>query len=303
MSASSAKSVLQKRAHALAAIRHYFAERDILEVETPLLGQYPVSDPQLDNLRVENPFANKNSWQYLQTSPEYAMKQLLAMGSGSIYQLCKAFRKDQPGRLHAVEFTLLEWYRQGFTLAELIDDVACLVKELTARNWPQQVISYRDAFLQYVGIDPFAVNIDELRGVAREKIDVSFDDDDMDVWLDLLLTHLIEPQLGWDGLTFLTDYPPSQAALSRLKSDSCGNLVAERFELYMQGVEIANGYHELNDADEQLQRFEVDNKKRIAIGKPAVEIDKTLIAAMREPGIPDCSGVALGVDRLMLFVD
>lgn len=304
---------LAKRAATLASIRHYFSQQQVLEVETPLLGQYPVTDPQLDNLRVENPFvitpasssSNSNSnpsadYLYLATSPEYSMKQLLSLGSGSIYQISKAFRQDEPSRLHAMEFTMLEWYRMDYDMDELIDDVAALIHSLIP-DAAVEKISYRDAFIRYAGVDPFTASSDELELIAKQKMDVSFTHQSKDVWLDLLLTHCVEEHLGKNGMTFLYDYPESQSALARLSINADGQTIAKRFELYMSGIELANGYHELTDATEQMRRFECDNQQRLQAGDPAREIDAGLVAAL-DRGLPNCAGVALGIDRLLLLL-
>lgn len=304
LSKKDTRARLQQRARALSTIRNYFFEQDVLEVETPLLSRCPVSDPYLDNLKVENHLAasvaNEQPWLYLQTSPEYGMKQWLAQGSGSIYQLCKAFRQDPRGRLHQPEFSILEWYREGFSLEQLMFDVAALVNRVIPER-PISMLSYRDAFLQYLDLDAFCCSDEALAKRAKETIDVSFDSASRDVWLDLLLTHKVEPHLGRDRLTFLYHYPPSQAALAKVVCDSDENSVANRFELYIEGVEIANGYEELTDYTEFCQRFNQDNKNRIAMKKPEVVMDNDFARAM-ESGIPDCSGVALGIDRLLLFL-
>ena len=294
---------LAKRAATLASIRQYFAEQQVLEVETPLLGQYPVTDPQLENLRVENPFATAPSdaeYLYLATSPEYAMKQLLSLGSGSIYQITKAFRQDAPGRLHAMEFTMLEWYRLDYDMDDLIDDVAALIHHLLP-TLSVEKISYRDAFIRYADVDPFTATSDELELMAKQKMDVSFSKQSKDVWLDLLLTHCVEKNLGCEGMTFLYDYPASQSALARLGADSDNRAVAKRFELYINGIELANGYHELTDAAEQMQRFKADNQWRLQAGEPARDIDAGLVEAL-DRGLPNCAGVALGIDRLLLLL-
>ena len=294
---------LAKRAATLSRIRHYFSQQQVLEVETPLLGQYPVTDPQLDNIRVENPFAVTQAdshYLYLATSPEYSMKQLLSLGSGSIYQIAKAFRQDTPGRLHAMEFTMLEWYRMDYDMDALIDDVAGLILSLMP-NTAVEKISYREAFIRYADVDPFTATSDDLEFVARQTMDVSFTDQHKDVWLDLLLTHCVEKNLGQKGMTFLFDYPESQSALARLAVNPNGQTVAKRFELYINGIELANGYHELTDAAEQMRRFESDNQIRLQAGAPAREIDAGLVAAL-DRGLPNCAGVALGIDRLMLLL-
>ncbi len=307
LSPSDVQTKLLMRASLLARIREYFARRDVVEVETPLLSHYPVTDPQLENLQVSNPFArNKiDKWLYLNTSPEYAMKQLLSLGSGSIYQIVKAFRQDQPGHLHSMEFTLLEWYRVDFDMQQLMDDVAALIHAIDpdqTRKRSVQKLCYRDAFIQYADIDPFTATAQQLEAHTREFIDIDFTDQPKDTWLDLLLTHRVEPRLGHEAMTFIYDYPESQAALAQLRQDDAGNTVAARFELYMNGIELANGYQELTDAEEQLARFEHDNVTRRAMGKAERAIDQNFIASLRN-GLPDCSGVALGIDRLLLALN
>lgn len=283
---------LRQRARIVAALRNYFAQQNILEVETPQLAHATVTDPHLASIAVPG-------HGYLQTSPEYAMKRLLAAGSGSIYQIAKVFRADEAGRRHDPEFTMLEWYRVGFSLDELIDDVASVARialgDLTMTRY-----RYRDLFRTHLNIDPLTCDTDTLANVAKKHIDTSFTDADRDTWLELLMSHLIEPALGIDELSFVVDYPPSQAALARLRVDDDGQRVASRFELYCRGVELANGYHELVDAKEQRARFDADLRERQTLHLPAVPVDENLLAAL-EHGLPDCSGVALGLDRLIML--
>ncbi len=282
--------MLAARAGLLAQIRDFFARRAVLEVETPLLSAGTVTDPNIE------PMAVAERW--LQTSPEYAMKRLLAAGSGPIYQLCKAFRAGEAGLRHNPEFSLLEWYRPGFTLQQLMAEVADLVGSLLPRtDWHS--FTYRELFQKFLDVDPFAADIGELRALSRQHIDLSFDEDGRDVWLDLLLTHLIEPRLAELGAVFVQDYPASQAALARLRQDG-EDRVAQRFELYIDGLELANGYCELTDADELAQRFAMDNRQLQRAGSAARPVDQRLQQAMRA-GLPDCSGVALGVDRLLML--
>lgn len=283
---------LRRRAQIVAQIRAYFAQQQVLEVETPQLCPTTVTDPHLHSMQVPG-------HGYLQTSPEYAMKRLLAAGSGSIYQIARVFRADEMGRRHHPEFTMLEWYRVGFTPDQLIDDVAavaCLALGETrcVRH------RYRDLFRTRLGLDPLSCSVDQLRAVARRHVDLAFDEADRDTWLELLMSQVIEPTLGIDTLSFVVDYPPSQAALARLHLDDEGQVVASRFELYHRGVELANGYHELLDADEQRARFAADLREREALGLPAIPIDEPLLAALAS-GLPDCSGVALGLDRLIML--
>ncbi len=283
---------LRRRAAIVARIRAYFAAHGVLEVETPQLCPATVTDPHLHSICVP-------TYGYLQTSPEYAMKRLLAAGSGSIYQIARVFRADEVGWRHNPEFTMLEWYRVGLTPERLIDDVAAIAR-IALGETACVCHRYRDLFRAHLDLDPLTCSIDTLRTAARQHIDIAFDDADRDTWLELLMSHVIEPKLGSDALCFVVDYPPSQAALARLRIDADGQAVASRFELYHRGVELANGYHELLDAGEQRERFAADLREREALGLPAIPVDHKLLAAL-EYGLPDCSGVALGLDRLVML--
>ena len=307
LTAKNVKQCLGKRAKILAAIRRYFDQQQVLEVDTPLLSDYPITDPQLDNIKVENPTVNYQStsqtWLYLTTSPEYAMKQLLSLGSGSIYQICKSFRQDVPGPKHSIEFTLLEWYRVGFKIADLIDDVTSLLMTLIPAGLMAngvEILSYREAFLRHLSIDPFSLTRAQLENFAHQKIDCDFTDQDKDIWLDLLMSHCIGPNLGHQAPCFLIDYPASQAALAKIDHDEQGNLVAKRFELYIEGIELANGYEELTGHDQHVDRFEQDNQRRHELGLPTQAVDQHFLKALKS-GLPECAGVALGVDRLLLL--
>ena len=289
---------LRQRAALLATIRDFFAVRGVLEVETPLLCSRGVTDPAIEPLVVRDGRSLAAGPRYLQTSPEYAMKRLLAAGSGPIYQICKAFRDGEAGRRHNPEFTLLEWYRPGMDHHGLMAEVAALVCScLGARPW--QAFSYREAFQRSLQLDPFTAEIAELQRAARQLTDPGTLTGGRDLWLDLLLTHGVEPWLAGQGLCFLYDYPASQAALSRLAQRD-GHRVGERFELYIDGVEVANGYHELADAAEQRARFEADNRQREASGQSPRALDEALLAALAH-GLPAASGVALGLDRLLML--
>jgi lysyl-tRNA synthetase class 2 len=284
------QAALAARARLLAQLRTFFELRSVLEVETPLLGAGTVTDVHID------PMSCGERW--LQTSPEYAMKRLLAAGSGSIYQICKAFRQGEAGTRHNPEFTMLEWYRPDFTLHDLVQEVASLVCEVLEREaWGQ--CTYQQLFQHYLELDPFTLDTAALAAFARERLDINFEPEHRDTWLDLLLSHLIEPHLAERGMLFVYDYPPSQAALARLRRDG-DHQVAERFELYVDGVELANGYCELTDAQEQASRFAGDNEQRIAAGLASRPADLRLLQAL-EQGLPACSGVALGVDRLLML--
>ncbi len=288
---------LRLRARLLEQIRAFFAARGVLEVDTPLLGPAPGSDPQQHCLDLDVPGAGRR---YLQPSPEFAMKRLLAAGSGSIYQLCKAFRAGEHGSRHRVEFTLLEWYRTGFDYRALMDEVQALVCGLLGRP-AAQVFSYGELFRRHAGIDAFATDEATVwQRVAAAGIEPSptLRAAGRDAALDILLTRLIEPAIAPLGAVFVYDYPASQAALARLRPDQPA--LAERFELYVDGIELANGWSELTDAVEQRRRFEADNRKRQALGLPTVPLDEGLLAALAH-GLPDCAGVALGFDRLLML--
>jgi lysyl-tRNA synthetase class 2 len=282
--------LLRARAQLLATIRQFFAERDVLEVETPLLCQAAALDPDLEPVQVGE--------RYLQTSPEFAMKRLLAAGSGPIYQICKAFRGDEAGRRHNPEFTLLEWYRPSFDQQQMMDEVRELIELfLPGRSWSQ--ISYRQLFQQHLALDPWLSDVRELEACARAAMDVAFATASRDQWLDLLLSHLLEPRLAEAGMVFVHDFPPSQAALSRLKQVQ-GVAVSDRFELYADGIELANAYCELTDASEQAQRFRRDIGELQQRGAPPRRVDERLLSALQH-GLPDSSGVALGLDRLLML--
>ncbi|RMH22290.1 MAG: EF-P lysine aminoacylase GenX [Acidobacteria bacterium] len=285
---------LRRRAALIARIRLFFAARGVLEVETPLLAAAAVTDLHLASFELDAGGERR----YLQTSPEFAMKRLLAAGSGPIYQLGKAFRDGEVGRLHNPEFTLLEWYRPGFDHHALMDEVDAFLGEILGLP-PAERIPYGELFERHLGIDPHRAGAAELRRcVRRRDLDVEGLAEERDPWLDVLLSHVLEPRLGRGRPTFVYDYPASQAALARLRDGDPP--VAERFEVYVEGIELANGYHELVDAAEQRRRFAADLARRRERGLPAVAMDERLLAAL-DHGLPPCAGVALGVDRLALL--
>lgn len=294
---------LRLRARLLGRVRQFFAVRDVLEVETPMLSAAATPAPHLDSFVVayHGPWGPASGQLHLHTSPEFPMKRLLAAGSGSIYQLCKVFRDGEAGALHNPEFTMLEWYRVGFELPQLIDEVEALLRAVLAgvRDLsPARYLTYRDLFKCYAGVDGLAATVAELRACLKvhgHNVPHGMPEDDPDAWRDLVLTHVIEPQLR--GLLFVFDYPASQAALARIKPGDPP--VAARFECYLDGVELANGFHELTAADEQRQRFEQENATRVAAGRTPMPIDDNFIAALQS-GVPECCGVALGVDRLLM---
>ena len=290
----------------LAQAREFFAGRGILEVETPLLSRGVVVDRHLDPpLCSYNPGADgEEESLYLQTSPEAAMKRLLAAGLGSIYQVSRAFRGGERGRLHNPEFTLIEWYRPGLDHHGLMDEVGALLAKLLPRrckpgSWEK--LSYRQLFRDRLGIDPLQCEVGELGQVAESlgvEVHGDFPWKDKDAWLDLLLSTRLQEDLGLDHPVFIYDYPASQAALARLCPDE--PRLAERFELYIGGVELCNGYHELLDPAEQRARFEEANEQRREDGRPPLALDEKLLKAL-ESGLPECSGVALGFDRVVML--
>ncbi|MFT5481975.1 MAG: lysyl-tRNA synthetase class 2 [Halieaceae bacterium] len=277
-------------------MREFFAQRGVLEVETPLLSASTVTDPHIEALALPE---EDGPIRYLQTSPEYAMKRLLASGTGPIFQICKAFRAGEKGGRHNPEFTMLEWYREGLDHHALMVEVEDLVRSYLDRE-PAVRLSYSDLFEEALGINPHQLSDRALSELALSRIDTSFRCADRGVWLNLLMTELVEPTLVERGLVFVYDYPAEQAALARLGKDFAGNTVAHRFELYVDGVELANGYYELGDYEELNRRFEQDNLDRSALGRPSRPVDDRLLAAMMH-GLPSCSGVALGVDRLLML--
>ncbi len=292
---------LKARAELYALVRDFFARRQVLEVETPLISRASATDPMLDSVSLNlsagdavgpRPF-------YLNTSPEFPMKRLLAAGSGPIYQICKSFRDGENGRRHNPEFTMLEWYRPGFDLEQLMDEVEQLVLGVLQCS-PATRRSYRNAFVEITGIDPFSVSDAALSDLARERAAYNGPVLSRDENLDLLLSVLIEPELGKQGPEFVYHYPASQAALAKVGETADGYAIAERFELYIEGLEIANGYFELTDAREQHKRFKEDNQQRVKLGKPEITIDRFLLDALAA-GMPSSAGVALGLDRLLML--
>ena len=276
-------------------IRDFFNQKKILEVETPLLSYTSVTDPFIASIKA---LVADNKSYYLQTSPEYAMKRLLAAGSGSIYQITKAFRQGELGRFHNPEFTMLEWYRIDFDHHQLMDEVDELLR-LTLRTQAAEKISYAELFQTYLKIDPHHATLNELKITATNcGLVIHNDIHDQDTWLNLLMSHCIEPQLGFERPCMIYDFPASQAALARIQASS--PKVASRFEVYIQGIELANGFHELQNAAEQRERFENNLQERKQQGLPSLAIDENFLAALQH-GLPDCAGVALGIDRLMML--
>ncbi|HCH23027.1 MAG TPA: elongation factor P lysine(34) lysyltransferase [Oceanospirillaceae bacterium] len=296
--------MLLARARLLAQLRAFFAQRDVLEVDTPVLSHHGVSDPHIDSIAAKfvPDGAPAGDVMHLMSSPEYAMKRLLVQGSGCIYQVAKAFRNGEAGRRHNPEFTMLEWYRVGYDLEQLMAEVAQLLDLLLLPALPHldwQFLSYEQAFVQTLGVNPMLMHDAELQTLAQQHVDMSMPAvTPRDTWLDLLMSHCVEPALP--PACFVYNYPASQAALARVVVDGNGHLVARRFEVYVQGMELANGYHELADADEQAKRFAEDNQTRVAMDKVEMPADLRLVAALQH-GLPDCSGVAMGLERILML--
>ena len=289
------------RAELLRTIREFFYARNVLEVDTPLLSNGTVTDEHLDAFDTQFNFASsgKPTTLYLQTSPEYAMKRLLCADSGSIYQVCKAFRHEGEGRWHNPEFTMLEWYRLGFDHFALMDEVDALLQE-TLNTASADKMTYQQAFQTYLKIDPLSADNDVLlKAMEEQNIDIHAPQSlSYDSKLQLLFSYVIEPKIGNEKPCFIYDFPASQAALAKLSP--VDERVAERFEVYYKGAELANGFHELSAAKEQRERFETDNEKRKETGLPAKPIDENFLSAL-DAGLPPCAGVALGIDRLLML--
>jgi lysyl-tRNA synthetase class 2 len=293
--------ILRARGEMLARIRAYFGAQGVLEVQTPVLSPAAVSDPQIESIEALPAHGPRR---FLQTSPEYPMKRLLCAGIGDCYQVCPVFRDGEAGRSHNPEFTMIEWYRLDFGMAEMQRDVDRVLRVACAdvRNFPaSHSVSYRAALRDACGIDCVESSLAEMRAAAAARgiEPARVDGWERDDWLDLLMGAVAGPSLGHESPVFVEDYPPTQAALARLKTLEDGTQVAERFELYVDGLELANGFRELGDAVEQRRRFTQDQAMRRERGLPVRPIDERLLAAL-EHGLPDSAGVALGFDRLVM---
>ena len=293
-------SALRLRARVNAAIRGFFAERGVLEVETPILSAAGNTEPNIDSFTTT--FSGHVSagprLRWLRTSPEYPLKRLLAAGLGDCYELGRVFRNGEAGGRHNPEFSMLEWYRVGWDHHRLIEETVSLVRQLLAlvdRQARMEVLTYRELFQRHVGVDPFTASLQQLQaplaGIQIDGEGLSGDD-----WLDLLMTHRIQPAFSRQVLTVVHDWPASQAALARVRPGDPP--LAERFELYLGPYELANGYHELNDAAEQRARFARDHAVRSERGAVLPPVDQALLASL--DALPACAGVAVGVDRLLM---
>ena len=326
---TASRAMLEQRALLLARARRFFAEGGVLEVDTPIVVNAPVTDVHIHSARVDLAVPSPVSAQpreatrpyFLHTSPEYAMKRLLAAGSGDIYQICHVVRGFERSRLHNAEFTLIEWYRLGLSLDDLMSEVDALVRALlgpAATQRRSERISYREAFLRELQLNPFTASLRELQDAASKlgfryatavpdatppattatTVPAAAVDPRRDELLELLMGAVVGPRLGGNALTFVHGYPASQAALARL--DPRDPHAALRFELYCDGIELANGFHELASATEQRARFDQDVAERRRTGLPTFPPDEFLLAALGS-GLPECSGVSLGFDRTLML--
>ena len=287
-------AAMRLRARLLSRIRNFFDARAVLEVETPLLGHAAATDPQIESLCVRL----GGDELYLQSSPELAMKRLLAAASGSIYQICKAFRGAERGSYHNPEFTIVEWYRVGMNHHQLMNEVELLLQEVLGTGSAERV-SYGSIFQRHVGLDPYCATAEELEARARE-LSISLVSRTPLIradWLNLLMARIVEPKLDPRTMVFVFDFPVELGAMAQIRPGPPP--VAERFEVYLRGMELANGYHELIDASEQRKRFLSDLEQRRNNGAVPVKWDERLLAALQS-GMPPCAGVALGLDRLLM---
>ena len=303
-------AMAQQRAQLMSVIRQFFATRQVLEVQTPLLSQAGNTDTFLQSVAAHVTYQDKPCTYYLHTSPEFAMKRLLASWQVPMYQICPVFRDNEIGARHNIEFTMLEWYQPNYSL----DDMAAELGELLELLYGHPIIMshyrYVDAFMDFVGIHPLTASLAALQAVAEDKGLIGFDfnsvescDSEQDrrqSWLDLLFSHAVEPNLGHDLPTLVIEYPPATAALAKTAVDKEGNKVAKRFELYIKGIEIANAYDELADGQALRERFEQDNALRERHNLPQMPIDMHLLAASND--LIPCSGIAVGIDRLFMVI-
>lgn len=297
-SSSSIQNLL-KRSKIINELRQFFIERGFLEVETPILSEFSVTDIHLSTFSTDflAPFADKSKKLYLITSPEYHMKRLLAENSGPIFQICKVFRNEEAGKRHNPEFTMLEWYRPFFDMYRLINEVDDLLQQVLDCP-PAESLSYQFAFQEYIGLDPLSAETSMLAAKAKKCGLIDAENQDRDTLLQFLFGELVETQIGKNCPTVIYHFPRSQAALAQISPED--HRVAERFEFYYKGLELANGFNELIDANEQLKRFEQDNLQREQLGLAPQEIDYRFIAALKA-GMPNSAGVALGIDRLVML--
>lgn len=301
-------AMAQQRAKFIGDIRQFFASRQVLEVQTPLLSQAGNTDTFLQSVAAHVTYQDRPRTYYLHTSPEFAMKRLLASWQVPIYQICPVFRDNEIGVRHNIEFTMLEWYQPNYSLDDMAGELNDLLTALYGHPMVMSHYRYVDAFMDFVGIHPLTASLSALQAVAEDRGLIGFDFNDADDseanrrqnWLDLLFSHAVEPNLGHDLPTLIIEYPPATAALAKTALDKEGNTIAKRFELYINGIEIANAYDELADGPALRARFEQDNQLRHRHGLPKMPIDEHLIAASDD--LIPCSGIAVGVDRLLMVI-
>lgn len=295
-------SALKARAKLYSTIRHFFAERGALEVETPILSQAASTDVHLASIVALRRIDGQPVAGFLQTSPEFAMKRLLAAGVGDCYQLCKVFRDDEHGQRHNSEFTMLEWYRVGGRLEALMEETQALLSACFGVPLTAERVAYKEVFYHQTGVNPLTASREQL---AAKALELGFSEHLMQGLprlglVDLLFSHAVEPKLGARQLTFLCDFPPELASLAKVRKDGDGELVASRFEAYIGGFELANGYDELTDKTEIAERFAADNAERARLGLPVMPKDERLLAVL--DSVPPCVGIALGVDRVLMLL-
>ncbi|GLR30304.1 lysyl-tRNA synthetase, class 2 [Psychrobacter pacificensis] len=301
-------AMAQQRAKFIGDIRQFFTSRQVLEVQTPLLSQAGNTDTFLQSVAAHVTYQDRPRTYYLHTSPEFAMKRLLASWQVPIYQICPVFRDNEIGVRHNIEFTMLEWYQPNYSLDDMAGELNELLTALYGHPMVMSHYRYVDAFMDFVGIHPLTASLSALQAVAEDRGLIGFDFNDADDseanrrqnWLDLLFSHAVEPNLGHDLPTLIIEYPPATAALAKTALDKEGNTIAKRFELYINGIEIANAYDELADGPALRARFEQDNQLRHRHGLPKMPIDEHLIAASDD--LIPCSGIAVGVDRLLMVI-
>lgn len=305
-------AMAQQRAQLMSVIRQFFATRQVLEVQTPLLSQAGNTDTFLQSVAAQVTYQDKHCTYYLHTSPEFAMKRLLASWQVPMYQICPVFRDNEIGARHNIEFTMLEWYQPNYNLDDLASELGDLLEMLYGHPIVLSHYRYVDAFMDFVGIHPLTASLEALQAVAEDKGLTGFDfnnvesgntNSEQDIrqsWLDLLFSHAVEPNLGHDLPTLIIEYPPATAALAKTAVDKEGNKVAKRFELYIKGIEIANAYDELADGQALKKRFEHDNQLRKRHNLPQMPMDEHLIAASDD--LIPCSGIAVGLDRLLMVL-
>ena len=316
-------AMAQQRAELMSNIRQFFAKRQVLEVQTPILSQAGNTDTFLQSVAAHVTYQDTPCTYYLHTSPEFAMKRLLASWQVPIYQICSVFRDNEIGVRHNIEFSMLEWYQPHYSLDAMATELGALLETLYGYPIVMSHYRYVDAFMDFVGIHPLTASLSALQAVAEDKGLTGFDfnsfnnssdvnsDANPDVavdseenirqsWLDLLFSHAVEPNLGHDLPTLIIEYPPATAALAKTALDKDGNRIAKRFELYINGVEIANAYDELADGQALRARFEQDNQLRQRHNLPQMPIDEHLLAA--SDNLIPCSGIAVGIDRLLMVI-